>query len=199
MRAETGLSDEKRDGRARERAHSGKRLLVSDSSGAEGLPRLQWFCTRQQKVEGITDSVSGLPPVEEMDTSNTLAQSLVRRGGPSPGLPIPWLFYTPHTRIIYDIVFLEPPQQPVEGHSTNLWLARGSLLGFKAPHSCTFISQPGMPPQTKLPFSALIPPGSAISSLTRAEQSLPEGRSSCHLLSPKCAPAPSPPPSLPIF
>ena len=29
----------------------GKRLLVSDSSGAEGLPRLQWFCTRQQRVE----------------------------------------------------------------------------------------------------------------------------------------------------
>lgn len=59
----------------------GKRLLVSDSSGAEGLPRLQWFCTRQQRVERITDAVSGLPPVEEMDTSNMLAQSLVRRGG----------------------------------------------------------------------------------------------------------------------
>ena len=59
----------------------------------------------------------------------------------------------------------------MKGHSTNLWLARGSFLGFKAPHNCTFISQPGMPPQTKLPFSALISPGSAISSLRQSSLS----------------------------
>lgn len=63
---------------------AGQRLL-----GAVGFPRLQWSCARQQRVAGIADSVSGLPPVEEMDTYNMLAQSLVQRGGPSPGLPTP--------------------------------------------------------------------------------------------------------------
>lgn len=38
-------------------------MLVSHPSVAEGFPRLQWFCTRKQMVEGITDLESRLPPV----------------------------------------------------------------------------------------------------------------------------------------
>ena len=143
-------------------------MLVSHPSVAEGFPRLQWFCTRKQMVEGMTDLESRLPPVEETDVSNSLAQSLVRRGGPDPMAPL-----TPNVPVTHDSVFPEPPQQSVEGHSPNLWLASDSPPGFKAPSQLHLHFSAWMPPQTKLSFAALISPENAIFSLTRAVQTLP--------------------------
>ena len=196
MRVETGLSNEKRDGRARKGTHWEATVLVSDSSGAAGFPRLQWSA-RQQRVAGISDSEWAASCGRDGHVQHACSIPGPERGK-SPGLPTPWLFYTPHTRIIHDCFSRTSPAAC--GKTQHKSLASKRLLPwFQSPSQLHLVSQPEMPPQTKLPFSAVISPDSGISSLTLAEQSLPEGRSSCHLLSQKHAPAPGPAPSLPML
>lgn len=133
MRAETGLSNEKRDGRARERAHTGKRWCWSATPQGCGFSKAAVVLRQAAKACGHNRLCERAASCEEMDTYNMLAQSLVQRGGPSPGFPTPWLFCTPHTRTIHDIAFPEPPQQPVERSQHKSLASKRLLPWFQSP------------------------------------------------------------------
>lgn len=112
---------------------AGQRLLR-----AVGFPRLQWSCARQQRLAGITGSVSGLPPVKRWTRTTCLLNPWSREGARAQGFPRHGSSVLPTHESYMTLLFQNLPSSLWKGHSTNLWLARGSFLGFKAPHNCTF-------------------------------------------------------------